>query len=85
MLSQKRIRFKSTFGIQKNHNNILILVHQMMFCFLFKDAVGLIYVDIEAALSKFTDGIRKAGHCMQRTVTVGKDKGSPWFDGECKK
>ena len=51
---------------------------------LFKDAVGLIDVDIEAALSKFTDGIRKAGHCMQRTVTVGKDKGSPWFDGECK-
>ena len=21
---------------------------------------------------------------MQRTVTVSKDKGSPWFDGECK-
>ena len=51
---------------------------------LFKDAVGLIDVDIEAALSKFTDGIRKAGHCMQKTVTVGKNKGSPWFDGECK-
>ena len=21
---------------------------------------------------------------MQRTVTVGEDKGIPWFDGECK-
>ena len=51
---------------------------------LFKDAVCLIDVDIEAALSNFNDGIRKSGHCIQRTVTVGKDKGSPWFDGECK-
>ena len=47
---------------------------------LFKDAIGL----TEAALSKFINGICKAGHCMQRTVTVSKDKGSPWFDGECK-
>ena len=29
---------------------------------LFKDAVGLIDVDNEIALSKFSDGIRKAGH-----------------------
>ena len=48
---------------------------------LFKDADGSIDVDIEAALSKSIDEIRKAGYCMQRAVTVGKDDGSPWFDG----
>jgi len=51
---------------------------------LFKDAVGFIDVDNEVALSKFSDGIRKTGHCMQRAVAVGKDQGSPWFEGMCK-
>ena len=36
---------------------------------LFKDAVGLIDVDIEAALFKFIDGIHKAGHCMHTKKT----------------
>ena len=51
---------------------------------LFEHAIDLIDVDKEAALQKFKEGIRRAGHCMQRNFVVGSEKSSPWFDSECK-
>ena len=51
---------------------------------LFEHAIDLIDVDKEAALQKFKEGIRRAGHCMQRTFVDGSEESSPWFNNKCR-
>jgi hypothetical protein len=46
-------------------------------------ATDLINVNVNDALVKFNDSLRKAGSCMQKTITVGKEKQNVWFDSEC--
>lgn len=49
----------------------------------FDDATHLIDLDIDAAVSKFTERLLIIGESM-KNVIVGKEKSQPWFDNKCK-
>ena len=51
---------------------------------MFDNAINFIDVNIDTALQMFHEGIRGAAHCMQKTVVVGGNRHSPWFDCECR-
>ena len=76
LINQGNLSFKSIYGIKWKHKNVLPCIHQKVFLPFFELATDLIDVNIEAALQKCNEGIREAGHGMQRSVLVGSDKSS---------
>ena len=46
-------------------------------------ALHLIKIDINLALEKFNEALYKAGNCMQKEITIGKNYKKPWFDSDC--
>ena len=62
------------FGTQKNNQEVVACLSSVEVRHCFDEATVLIDVDINTSLLKFNEGLLKAGRCVEKTITVGKEK-----------
>ena len=51
---------------------------------IIKEAIALVDIDFNQALSKFNECLLYVGDCMKNTFIFGGEKLKSWFDSECR-